>query len=319
MGRAQLKKETCKLDSAGNASVCCREDPAQIDRCLRCGIVQTFNDLRCIGCESSLPGDWPWMARLLYKDQNPKLTKCGGVLVSFLHVITAAHCVDEQGPDRVVLGENDVTTEYDCRTDDCGQMAGSLQCLEAELCADRAVTIQVEDVTKHPDYRQDSTIPDMDIAVIKLKTFARFTAFIQPICLPQLDQEKPFPLAGEPLIVSGWGNTHSWSLKPSKILQFLSVFEVPREECAKTWERNISSSVLCVSSRKSGQSPCVGDSGGPLVRLVDSKLNKYELAGIVSFGPTTCGNAEFPIGTTKLDGAILSWVTDMVTGTLLPV
>ena len=44
-----------------------REDPTQIDRCLRCGIVQTFNDLRCIGCESSLPGDWPWMARLLYK------------------------------------------------------------------------------------------------------------------------------------------------------------------------------------------------------------------------------------------------------------
>ena len=63
----------------------------------------------------------------------------------------------------------------------------------------------------------------------------------------------------------------------------------------------------------------MGDSGGPLVRLVDSKLNKYELAGIVSFGPTTCGNAEFPIGTTKLDGAILSWVTDMVTGTLLHV
>ena len=98
-------------------------------------------------------------------------------------------------------------------------------------------SVEVEDITKHPDYQQDSTIPDMDIAVIKLMTFARFTAYIQPICLPQLDQEKPFPLAGEPLIVSGWGNTHSWSLKPSKILQFLSVFEVPREECAKTWER----------------------------------------------------------------------------------
>ena len=65
--RAILKRETCHINIKGEASVCCEEDTENVDRCLRCGRVQTLNDLRCIDCDSSLPGQWPWMARLLYR------------------------------------------------------------------------------------------------------------------------------------------------------------------------------------------------------------------------------------------------------------
>ena len=84
-------------------------------------------------------------------------------------------------------------------------------------------------------------------------------------------------------------------------------------------DRDLPSSTLCISTRKPGSSPCVGDSGGPLVRIVDWEFNQFELIGIVSFGPDVCGNTEFPVGTTRIDGDILSWIVENVQGGLLTI
>ena len=160
--RAILKRETCHINIKGEASVCCEEDTENVDRCLRCGRVQTFNDLRCIDCDSSLPGQWPWMARLLYRwdslqvreklpynivrNQDPRATMCGGVLLSFRYALTAAHCINEDGPEKVVLGENDVTKEYDCLTDECGSVDGTEECFKTGLCGEPVVSIEVNHI-----------------------------------------------------------------------------------------------------------------------------------------------------------------------------
>ena len=107
---------------------------------LQCGQAQSAQ-LRCVGCNSTSPGDWPWMARLLYKEnigQGSLVTSCGGVLVSSRHVITAGHClVAGQEPDRVALGDSNISTEFDCLDTENGCGMAGRQCFESGFCAPR--------------------------------------------------------------------------------------------------------------------------------------------------------------------------------------
>ena len=89
------------------------------------------------------------------------------------------------------------------------------------------------EITQYPDY--DETVPVNDVALLKLKTFVKFTAFIQPICLPNM--ERPASQEDQSIIISGWGDTQTWYQKPSKILQFVSVNEVARDDCSEKWNR----------------------------------------------------------------------------------
>ena len=65
-----------------------------------------------VGGEASQPGEWPWMAKLVYTRSDQ--ATCSGTLVSRKHVVTAGHCVAELVPDMVRLGDTIISTEYDC-------------------------------------------------------------------------------------------------------------------------------------------------------------------------------------------------------------
>jgi len=51
---------------------------------------------RIVGGDVATPHAWPWQAEILVKDDSGQLNfKCGGILVTPLYVVTAAHCVFE--------------------------------------------------------------------------------------------------------------------------------------------------------------------------------------------------------------------------------
>lgn len=62
-------------------------------------------------------GDWPWHVSILHIEVNRKIKyNCGGTLLDSSSVLTAAHCVYENGrqivPDRILiqLGRNNLKT-----------------------------------------------------------------------------------------------------------------------------------------------------------------------------------------------------------------
>ena len=96
------------------------------------------------------------------------------------------------------------------------------------------VTVKVSEIIQHPEY-DTSVVPVNDVALLKLKTFVEFTAFIQPICLPKAGP--PVSLEDQPLVMSGWGNTQNLDRKAADVLQFVGVGKVAFEECSKKWKK----------------------------------------------------------------------------------
>merc|ERR1712241_251244 len=135
-----LKKIHCGLGEQDTPLVCCeKEDIAEEVHCKRkeilqemtkiqrsreqtdpdderdtCGLRKVFS-FNIAGGENTNPGDWPWMALLIYSQDNRTTGElCAGTLISRKHVVTAAHCVNETSPVMVRLGDSDLRTEFDC-------------------------------------------------------------------------------------------------------------------------------------------------------------------------------------------------------------
>ena len=318
--RRKLSNSTCSFVGS-TPYVCCLESSISKERVCNleegegddeeCGVVQLEHGLRCAGCNSTSPGAWPWMVRLLYPSQGRGDTNCGGVLVSSRHVITAGHCIQgREGPDKAVLGESDISAEYDCLDVEGGCQDTDRGCYLAGLCAPRSVEVPIRGAVTHPAYDYCAgCVSYQDIAVIILDDLVTFSSFIQPVCLPVA------PVEGA-LVLTGWGNTRAGlrGREPATVLQQLPLLEVPLEKCQEIWRTDLRTSQVCASSGTPGQAPCQGDSGGPLVRLVDRRREVWELAGVVSFGPSVCGNVDHPVVFTRISGQIQEWVKGVVRG-----
>jgi len=229
---------------------------------------------RIVGGTKVLSKDeFPWMVSLQKRvvPGNQFEHFCGGSLIDKKWVLTAAHCVENRTPDRVLIGLTDLTEDE----------------------SSSAKTARIERVFVNEDYyRLD------DIALLELKDE------LDGIELMYLNlDDASIETEGTILRVIGWGHTEEDSETISDELQQVDV-PVYDEEACKTSYAGLNDDQICAGYVAGGRDSCAGDSGGPLFHIDSS--NRVAQVGIVSFG-TGCARSEFPGVYTRVRNYI-NWI-----------
>ncbi|CAF1617022.1 unnamed protein product [Rotaria magnacalcarata] len=213
-----------------------------------CGCAPTkpsFLTPRIIQGYIATPYSWPWIVAIYLN--NGKIF-CGGFLVTYQHVITAAHCV----AGTTASG----TTVY----------AG----IETISSKSNGQSRIVANFTSHPGYSTTGYIND--IAILTLQSPFNQTSQVGKCCLTF---DTSLPSIGEHAVIAGWGVTSSSSTTISdNLLQ--GVIQVQGSSASCTPQSSIQ-----VCAGYDGTDACYGDSGSPLMTSVN---NLWTCTGIVSSG-----------------------------------
>lgn len=203
---------------------------------------------------------------------------CGGSLVNYQYVITAAHCVD-------VLSNYEVAV-----------LAGVRKLNEYG----KGNRIGVSHIYLHP-YWDEATL-DYDVAILRLSKPVYGVPFAK---LPPRNSD---PAAGVTAAVTGWGTTaYEENSFPSKLLG-VAVPVVDPYVCdsSYSYDGRITPRMFCAGS--TGKDACQGDSGGPISLGPSFKT----LVGVVSWGDG-CGWSSFPGVYARLGYAgIHDWLTSIL-------
>ncbi|KFO78143.1 Enteropeptidase, partial [Cuculus canorus] len=197
---------------------------------------------------------WPWIISLHFNSKP----LCGASLISHEWLVTAAHCVygRQLKPSqwKAVLGLYD----------------------QSDTTEPSIVVQIIDQIIINPHYMK--TTKDSEIALMHLQNKVQYTDYIQPICLPEKNQQF---LPGIHCSIAGWGGITNGDCS-SNILQEAEVPLISNEKCQQ-WmpEYSITENMICAGYEMGGVDSCKGDSGGPLTY---EDGNKWVLVGVTSFG-----------------------------------
>ncbi|XP_063592720.1 phenoloxidase-activating factor 3-like [Penaeus indicus] len=307
----ELQAATCFIEKR-TPRVCCpappvTEPPKSNESLLppNCGLA---GDVRVVGGEDAPIDAYPWKAVLGYRiGDSPEIHfECGGSVINERYIMTAAHCVNTNilnARDLVLtvirLGEWDLTTEQDC-TNTSGH----------RFCAPPVQDFDFEEVIEHPSYDTRALFSD-DIALIRLSkpiNFFTSAGYIQPVCLPPADFSLSAEARSQGAIVAGWGVTERGI--QSERLQHLILPFAEKQKCNEVYKGRLVAEQICMGG-EAGKDSCRGDSGGPLIVKAGSIGEISMQIGIVSYGPTSCGQKEFP-GVYTSVSHYRSWVEENI-------
>jgi len=235
---------------------------------------------RIVGGVEARPHSHPWIVSL----QQGSSHFCGGTLIAPDIVVTAAHCVFDGNPSRIVAGAHDQN-----RPDSYVQASRPAQ------------------VVYHESYDPDTTLND--IAIIKLATPFKLSAAVTLACLPAVGETVADNTVGT---VAGWGLTKEGGNNVSPVLNQVGIPVIGTTACASSYRSQgvkiDGNAMICGGFSQGGKDSCQGDSGGPYT--FKGANGGYTLQGVVSFG-IGCARPGLPGVYTKVSSYI-PWIQSKI-------
>lgn len=227
------------------------------------------------------PLSYPSIVRLVR--DNLDSIHCGGVLITDLWVLTAAHCRARYA----------VFAQHSLREG-------------TQYTQGRFIIKTI----RHSQYNKGRPFAN-DIALLKVESPVKLSRAVVPVTI--LDPQTRIDENATCFIV-GWGSTMGTG--DASVLREAHVPIMTSQECTDVWAKfhhpkNVTSDQICNDVRYNPSSACAGDSGGPLYCQFGGR--NY-LAGLTSFGPKGCKrNETYPLPTVFTNvSAYLDWIVDIV-------
>ncbi|XP_055589412.1 collagenase-like [Uranotaenia lowii] len=245
-------------------------DPQSIER-----------DSRIVNGHPAPAGRFPYQVWIRVQGRRADRV-CGGSLITYDWVLTAAHCVIEAA--RFYL------------------FMGTINRNEPEFLG------QSTQYIAHPYYNNDNL--NNDVGLILLETPApKSSPNIKPIALP-IPGRFGETFESKRATISGFGTTVDSNLnEPSQELNWIDVTVISNEECYTVYGPYlVLDSTICASGADDlSQGPCFGDSGGPLTIQENGTSLQIGVASFVSASGCSSG---MPAGYARISFYV-EWINEI--------
>ncbi|CAG9834813.1 unnamed protein product [Diabrotica balteata] len=274
------------------------EDPSSVS-VKKCGEYYSPAEfvISAVGGTKSLPKQFPHMALIGFGPEGDKQWLCGGSLISYNFVLTAAHCLQstDYGEAKWVhLGDLDISTDED----------------DAE-----PQDFKIIKAIAHPNYSSSSTYHD--IALLQLDRNVVLTEYVGIACLQTV---KTIYDSYDNMTATGWGKV-GFAEEQSSFLIKVRLNEVDTETCNRLYSdvkksvlpQGVDGDTMICAGGEIGVDTCEGDSGGPLQVKNNYKYSNgkgFRIVGITSFGKA-CGITRSPSIYTRVSYYV-DWIESIV-------